>query len=156
MVRLHFKNNSTTPLYAMECFGIKAFQDGVELDFVSDARGYENRPGRLEKAGDELSFAYNWKELYGELRPGNYRITVNVNTLGEGIDKTYGYNIDFTISEPDERLSEEFDDLALSVTSVMQDSEKTELGLRLVNTLHFQMLLQNYSMLVKIMVTVLS
>ena len=106
----------------------------VELDFVSDARGYENRPGRLEKAGDELSFAYNWKELYGELRPGNYRITVNVNTLGEGIDKTYGYNIDFTISEPDERISEEFDDLAISVTSVMQDSEKTELGLRLVNT----------------------
>ena len=35
MVRLHFKNNSATPLYAMECFGIKAFQDGVELDFVS-------------------------------------------------------------------------------------------------------------------------
>ena len=106
----------------------------VELDFVSDARGYKNRPGRLEKAGDELSFAYNWKDLYGELRPGNYRITVNVNTLGEGIDKTYGYNIDFTIEAQPDESSEVFNDLALSVTNVSQKASKTEAELKLTNT----------------------
>ena len=106
----------------------------VELDFVSDTRGYENRPGRLEKAGDELSFAYNWKDLYGELRPGNYRITVNVNTLGEGIDKTYGYNIDFTIEAQTDESSEDFNDLTLSVTNVSQKASKTEVELKLTNT----------------------
>ncbi len=117
-------------------YGLYSMESGspVELDFVSDARGYEERKGELKNKGDKLSFRYDWRELYGELSPGDYRMTINVNTIGKNVNSTYGFNLDFTISEPDKRISEEFDDLALSVTSVMQDSEKTELGLRLVNT----------------------
>ena len=35
MVRFHFKNDGTEPLYAFESFGIDAYQDGIELDFIS-------------------------------------------------------------------------------------------------------------------------
>lgn len=35
MVRLHFKNNGADPLYALESFGIRAYQDGAELEFIS-------------------------------------------------------------------------------------------------------------------------
>ena len=35
MVRFHFKNDGAEPLYALESFGIHAYQDGVELDRIS-------------------------------------------------------------------------------------------------------------------------
>lgn len=35
MVRMHFKNSGADPLYALESFGIRAYQDGTELEFIS-------------------------------------------------------------------------------------------------------------------------
>ena len=35
MVQLHFKNNGADPLYALESFGIRAYQDGTELEYIS-------------------------------------------------------------------------------------------------------------------------
>lgn len=35
MVRMHFKNNSADPNYPLSSFGIRAFQDGTELEYVS-------------------------------------------------------------------------------------------------------------------------
>lgn len=34
-VRMHFKNNSPDPTYPVSAFGIRAFQDGIELEYVS-------------------------------------------------------------------------------------------------------------------------
>lgn len=35
MVRMHFKNDGNEPLYLLESFGIYAYQDGTELDYIS-------------------------------------------------------------------------------------------------------------------------
>ena len=35
MVRMHFKNSGADPLYALESFGIRAYQDGTELEYIS-------------------------------------------------------------------------------------------------------------------------
>lgn len=44
-VRMHFKNNSPDPTYPVSAFGIRAFQDGTELEYVS-MNDHDNQEAR--------------------------------------------------------------------------------------------------------------
>lgn len=44
-VRMHFKNNSPDPTYPVSAFGIRAFQDGTELEYVS-MNDFDNQEAR--------------------------------------------------------------------------------------------------------------
>ena len=80
-----------------------AYNDGSldELDFISDARGYEYRDGVLRKENDALTYKYDWSNLYGALEPGDYSMGIHVITNGEDIRETQNYELQFTIpAEP--------------------------------------------------------
>lgn len=80
-----------------------AYNDGSldELDFISDARGYEYREGVLRKENDALIYKYDWSNLYGALEPGDYSMVIHVITNGEDVRETQNYELQFTIpAEP--------------------------------------------------------